>query len=160
MTCQPFFSTPERIDALLAAAKRCEGTPFAAKQMAPGKGIDCVRVPAWCFLQTGFFKKFTPPNYAMDSGAHSHKSHLIEWFENWTEENRKFVRVETPQAGDCLCLQNPKTLSAHHCALVIDENRFEHAIYWGQRRVIISGFKESFYLHRIRAVFRPMEVAP
>jgi len=159
----PFYSLPERITALLEASAKCKGTPFAPKQMAPGFGLDCVRNPAWCYLQSGFFTKFTPPNYAMDSGSHSAKSYLIDWFEKWEEVHANglrhfFVRVDSPRVGDAVCLQMPKTLSAHHCGLMISDSQVSHAIFFGEKRVVISDLgKEDFYGRRLRAVFRPMQ---
>lgn len=62
---KPFFSVPQRRDALLAELGQWAGTPFAAGTCRKGVGVDCVRFAVSCLQAVGAIPKFPWPEYTV-----------------------------------------------------------------------------------------------
>ena len=146
-----FYNTPEKVQALRFHAGELVDTPFAAHQMVPGAGIDCIHVNAWCYLKTGLLQSFMPPEYSLDGGRHARESKLLKWL----NEDPRFKRAAEPlQAGDTVCFN--MGLTEHHVGLAIDGKRFVHCLFFGPRRVVVSSFEEPYYRHRLSKIYRPV----
>lgn len=155
-----YFSRPERIRALDREARDWVGTPFAAHAMVKHAGVDCVHLVAGIFLALGVIKKFEPPKYMLDEGAHGENSKAIEWLTH----SPQFVRCVIPLAdqpyaswtkpGDVVVLRLARV--EHHIGLMLENGDFVQAIY--KRKVIVSNLRESLFSKNITALYRPMEV--
>jgi cell wall-associated NlpC family hydrolase len=145
----PYFSTPERLAALRAHAEQWLGTPFAAHAMVRGAGVDCVHLGAALYMACGVFTEFSPPNYSLDAGAHQADSQVV----GWLDSHPCFLRFPVPLPGDCLCFRFGK--SEHHIGVLVDGAKFIHAL--PRRSVMFGSLRESYYAHRLAAIYRPME---
>ena len=151
----PYYSNIERVFNLIAKAESLIGTPFAAHSMVPQCGMDCIHVNAWCYLHTGFLKEFNPPPYALDSGSHAKESQLLKWLNESFNFHKLPFLISDLMAGDTICFN--MGLSEHHVGLVIGGGDFVHILPKPGRAVIKSSLiRETYYSHRVSAVYRPM----
>lgn len=151
-----YFDCPKMQERLLFYAGKLIGTPFVPHGMVPGAGMDCIHLNAWVYLQTGFLKSFTAPQYTLDAGKHLERSALIEWL----EASGQFFLVgrvspSAPisiQPGDTLCFRFRARVE-HHVGLALAGNAFLHCL--ARRSVEQSDWSHSPYKQMLTAVYRP-----
>lgn len=124
---ETWFRTPERVQALQAAAARWVGTPWVWGSAVCQSGVDCVRLCAALYAETGALPE--PMGWMPDWRSHS--SRRIDAAVMWLESGRDgagsyFCRVPERGllAGDLLMFSG-----AHlHFAVVLPGGEFIHAI--------------------------------
>ncbi|HEY4416856.1 MAG TPA: NlpC/P60 family protein [Verrucomicrobiae bacterium] len=142
-----YFSSPERFKQLEAEAKKWVGTPFVAKAMVCGAGVDCVHLVAGIYIACGVFKKFMPGQYALDEGSHLKQSKVSAWFAS----QPNFTKVTDLQPGDAALMN--LALVGHHMALILPGNQAIHA--FPNRKVMVADLRQSFYRKAIVEIYRP-----
>jgi cell wall-associated NlpC family hydrolase len=165
---KPFFEDVQRQQNLYVEARSWVNTPFVAhgRVKGPGGGVDCVHLVSAILAAVGFAHRFDPPPYSVRAGQTSAHSQLIEYIDMHIPADRVSIERMMPhfsgkpipdtsaiQAGDLLCFSLGRC--AHHIGLVFGCGKFIHAM--GRRGVLDSYIKDTTYLRRLVAVYRPLE---
>ena len=169
-----YFDTPEKLSILRRMVASLIGTPFFANSEAPGKdgGMDCVHTLNWLYRSCGVLGLIQIPRQAMDAGAHTDRSLLIEAFETWPAVRSRFACVwkrdaaetqnpkpETPNfllPGDALCFIAGKV--PHHGGVLLEGGDFLHTlradgVHTMRLDAVVRGLR---ILGQLAAVYRPL----
>jgi cell wall-associated NlpC family hydrolase len=150
----PYFSTPERIDALRAAIKALEGTPFMSNGIAtgPGGGIACQMLITSALIAAGFNTPPAPYGPA-NHWKFSSRSLVVEYLATRPE----FVAVDLekePMPGDIIGFLMGKCI--HHAGLYAGDFKFFHVM--PHLPATLSTLRDPTWGTRLAAIWRPIEV--
>jgi len=136
--------------ALQFEAEQWIGTPFAARSMVRGAGVDCVHLAAALYLATRAIDDFHPPAYALDGGLHTDESVVLSWL----DAHPRFARIDESMknVGDLLCFRFG--LSEHHVGVLVCDRYFLHAPI--RRKVVYGSLTDPVYQRTLTAVYRPV----
>ncbi len=117
----PFFNTPERQEALLAGARKWEGTPFAPASAVcgPRGGACCHRACAAVWIEGGL--PITQDELP-DAPLNRANNHLGSMIGDWLAANPERFQAVSPgweslQPGDLIIVVNG--IGGHHVAVVL-----------------------------------------
>jgi hypothetical protein len=157
MSTLPFYRTPERRAALIAAAHSWLHTPFAENcaVRGPQGGVDCVHFLAAVHAEAGACEPIELPVLPVEQvrswHVHHAESKILEWFGR--PELRGRVRRlddgEPMMAGDMPVLRLEQT--EHHLALWAAPSLYHVAIPAG---VVAHSVRDPEILKRVRCVYR------
>ena len=148
----PYFTTPERRDALLVEARSWLGTPFRAHGRQKSFGVDCAGLAYGIYYGIGFLRQQAIPAYTMDSGQHLETS----WAVACIAATGQFDPIKLPvayQTGDLLAVRAGRV--EHHLGIVTDMGRFIHVMRGGP--VSEMTLRDPTWSSRITSVWRPIE---
>src|SRR4051794_15816276 len=92
----PYFSTPERIAALVAEAKLWKGTPWCANSEARGSGVSCHNLPRSIYIAVGALTIEFPKIVASPNATRHTKQSVMEPF---LDSRPEFARIERGETG-------------------------------------------------------------
>jgi cell wall-associated NlpC family hydrolase len=153
----PFFSTPDRIAALRAAAQRWQGTPFApaAAVCGPRGGACCHRLVIAGLAEAGFpINQADVPDGVLNRATHHSGSQMADWLRDNPARFQEITpaALDGVQPGDLLLLR--LGIGAHHAALALD--RREVLQTWQGIGAHIAQLADRRTAKRLLAVFRPL----
>jgi cell wall-associated NlpC family hydrolase len=148
----PYFSTKERIDALRAAIKALEGTPFAANGIATGPdgGIACQMLISSALIAAGFNTPPAPYGPA-NHWKFSSRSIVAEYLAIRPEFQPVDLELE-PIPGDVLGFTLGKCI--HHCGLYAGNFNFFHVM--PHAAACIATLRDPTWGSRLAAIWRPV----
>lgn len=153
----PFFNTPERIAALVAAADALEGTPFAPGGCIAGPrgGMCCHRSVIWVLEHAGFpVHQWQIADGPMTRGTHHVGSAMAAWLD--TQSDRfmplQMESWESLQAGDVLIIRNG--VGSHHAALLLAQGRVLQSFQQIGVHIVTGVYEQRRRL--ITHVYRPI----
>ncbi len=89
-----YFFFPERVQALAKACESWRGTPFRARSVVKGAGVDCAGFVGAVFAEIGAIPAVVSvPPYPINHAEHSSESMLRAWFER-AEVRARVRRVD------------------------------------------------------------------
>jgi cell wall-associated NlpC family hydrolase len=148
----PYFSTPARVDALVASAVSWLGTPFAGNCRAKGRGASCQTLAAGIYADAGF-EVGEVPEAPMHHARYSSESIVVPW----VESSGKFQRVESGdvQPGDLLGFRIGRCV--HHVGVLLNQKgqHFAHVIEGGPAK--LSTLMDATWRSRLEYVWRPVQ---
>ena len=148
----PYFSIPERIADLRAAAAAWEGTPFRDHWRSKKQGVDCIGLAAAIYTECGHLAEFECPAYTIGAWKGVKESPVLKWVGN----SQRFVGVTdgTRQPGDLLCFTQGRTV--YHIGIYLDEGSqlFVHAI--AVDGVCKRTLSDPTWAKRLVATYRPV----
>lgn len=155
----PFYSTPERCDALTRASWKWLGTPFRANSAVrgPGGGVDCKNLAHAVHLEAGAFTApLELPTLPMDWHLSHSESGFLEFFQRPEVRARiKHVDREDPiEHGDLIALKVAQ--SVHHIGTALfssGELRLLHVA----RGQTVSLWPLNHPFIRVAAIWRILE---
>ena len=159
----PYFSTPERVDALVAAARAWEGTPFAPGGSARGTAASCIGLAAGVLAQAGWVLGEELPRVSAGWGRH----HTLERMRPWlrARPGRFAVVTETEDAaaaagalpmiqpGDLIVVN--LDLIPHHVAVALPGWRALQTVPRLGAHVVT--YTDPALARLLRGVYRPLE---
>ncbi|MBN8249105.1 MAG: C40 family peptidase [Verrucomicrobia bacterium] len=147
---KPIFSTPERVEALQAAAAAWQGTPFAANSCSRGVGVSCQHLAA-ALLREGAGLHLDPPNVDMAHAEFSDESLVEPWMDGQTA----FVSIPpgVVKPGDVLGFRLRRVV--HHVGVCISPGAFVHSL--DGIGTVVSSLADATWRGRLRRVWRPVE---
>lgn len=159
---ETWFSTQERVNALVLEAQSWVPTPCVPHGNVKRKGVDCLSFVAEIYLATGFLAAYPRRSYAMDSGLHLRESALEREIEATGKFELVWRRPETffkqhinigwtVKIGDSLTFNVGKV--AHHVALAIGCGKVIHVMRGPG--VAYSELGDSALARRVQSVYRP-----
>lgn len=160
----PFFSTPERIVALLAEAQSWVDTPFREGSCVKGArgGVDCIRLVEHLEHTSGATPKFTLPRGPVERTSLNAPSPLLAWLEGRIADPQsaalsrifRHVALDAPvQAGDlvhfpagrfwhlCVAL-GPRDVLTCLRPIGVQVNRLDDPIYAKRRDAVLRPYEE------------------
>lgn len=150
MDRNPYFSTPERLQRLQAAAAQWRGTPFGANSCSIGQGVSCQHLAA-AILRAAGACDLKPPDVPM---AHAEfcATSLVE---PWMDRQTVFRSVPTKDLapGDVLGFRLRRVI--HHVGVCIAPGAFVHAMQG--LGVTVAALADPTWRNRLVRVWRPME---
>ena len=152
----PFFSSPERKAALLAAAKEWEGTPFAPASAIKGErgGVCCHRLVIGVLIDAGFpITQDECPGGTMNRATHHEGSVMADWIRLHPGRFADMPEGTPRQAGDILTIR--LGIGSNHLAIMADDEQIIHS--WQGVGAHMSRVVEPKFLKRITNHFRPLE---
>lgn len=153
----PFFSTPDRIAALRAAATEWLGTPFMPNAAVKGVGVSCQKLVGAVYQQAGCIAAdFEIPEGPMD-WSHAHTDSLVTAFLT-LQPNFAEVTPLQPSPGDLLGFRIGGCIN--HCGVLLTSaGHFLHCLRDSQG-VRLSNVNDATYRQRLEKVWRPLELNP
>jgi hypothetical protein len=154
----PFFSTPDRIAALRAAAERWQGTPFApaAAVCGPRGGACCHRLVIAILAEAGFpFDQSEVPDAPLNRATHHKGSMMADWLQAHPDRFDE-IPLPTPaviQPGQIALLR--LGIGAHHSMIALD--RRECLQTWQGIGAHISSLDDPRIAKRLLALFTPLD---
>jgi hypothetical protein len=153
----PFFSTPDRIAALRAAAEHWQGTPFApaAAVCGPRGGACCHRLVVAVLAEAGLpIYQEEIPDAPLNRATHHQGSLMADWLR---AHPQRFEEIPLPTLavmlpGDIGLLR--LGIGAHHAALALD--RREVLQTWQGIGAVIGPLDDPRMEKRLMALFRPL----
>lgn len=142
----PFFTTPERIERLQAAARSWLGTPFAPNSASKGHGVSCQKLVQHIYHEAGW-KNVETPEVPMAHAMFSDRSYVLEFMEHCED----FATVSTPEVGDLVGMRIGRCV--HHLGIVVRPDVIVHA--WN--RIGVTEQPLATLTGRIGAIWRPLE---
>jgi len=119
-----WFSNPYNAAALIVAAKKWLGTPFAPYQCAQGLGVDCVQLAGALMVAGGVLER--QPHfgaYSLDLAAHTKREMITEWLVN---SERFYLLDGVLGVGDVITFRIGKAVN--HVGVMISDRDFIHSI--------------------------------
>lgn len=151
----PFFDSTERRDALIAAAEKWKGTPFAGNQAICQGGVDCIRLADAVLSEAGFPHSQPWPKYHVQQGLNIRDKRLIEHFENAPE----FVRVDYPEkrlyAGDVV-LFGIYSDAPYHTGIITHAPQMLHCMR--ALKVVYGQIDDPVFNRVFHSAWRPVNV--
>jgi len=130
----------EKSEAMIAAARRCLGTPFHHQGRVPLVGLDCIGLIIVALRSIGF-----GVNDRLDYGRRPDGVTLLAAL-----EAHGAVKVEEIQAGDILVFRYDH--QPQHVALAVDGDRMIHS-FAPARRVVETALG-AYWRRRLVGVYR------
>lgn len=151
-----WFSTEQRIEALLASFKRWKGTPFWGNSMSPGPkgGVSCQKLVEAILRDCGFNPPRTP-DVAMNHGRYAGEmeSVVVPFLESMEREGLGFILPAThtvPIIGDILGFKIGKSI--HHVGIFSGDGQFFHVI--DGETAGFANLSDPTWFSRLRVLFR------
>ena len=149
----PWFNTPERIDALRAEALVWLGTPFFPNSNTPGPrgGVSCQKLAGEIYRRVGCCA-VDVPEVAMAHARFSSDSLVVPFMDGLP----MFRRQDTAAlaAGDLVGFEIGNTV--HHVAIMLSSRNFIHCIYGVGAN--FGSMDDPTWSSRLRNAWRPVEV--
>lgn len=151
---KPWYSTPDRIAALVKAAAAWRGTPFLGNSCSRGPrgGVSCQMLAAALYRESGF-GAIDAPGVPMSHGAHQKESILTRYMEGRPDFVPIAVREKPVMPGDLLGFRIGGT--THHMGVALEEGTFIHAIEG--RGTVVSLLSDPTWKARLTHQWRPVE---
>lgn len=147
---------PHQIDAIEAAARGWDGTPFCADSAVRGAGVCCHRLVAEIYREAGVI----PPAVSIPGGSPQwsraqHRSPIADWIESG-DGAQWFEPIFTAQAepGDLLGFTIGRCI--HHLAIALRGGRIVHAVEGHGARIVEH--VPAVWSRRLAATWRPRNV--
>jgi len=170
---ETWFNTPERIDALEAAALSWVGTPFVANSRVKGKrgGTCCHMLAEQIYLEAGHTLPFQAPSASMKWSDISKVSLIEKFFDTQTDlfQTLENLRTSAKSADKTLpspdpCLLTPVSLPGdvvgfriggciHHVGIALSGGRFVHCMRGMGTKIF--NLNDPTYAPRIEKIWRP-----
>lgn len=169
----PFFSTPDRIAALRAAAERWQGTPFAPGGRAacgPRGGASCHRLVIAVVSEAGVpWSQEEVPDAPLNRAAHHHGSLMADWLRAHRDRFAEITLSDSQpsalgsqpsladlvQPGDVLLIRHG--IGVHHAAAALDRGEIIQTLQGIGAHIVQP--VERKQRQRLWAVFRPIDPA-
>ncbi len=151
----PFFSTPERIAAVDAAAAAWVGTPFAPNSSARGPhgGVCCHFLAAAVLCDAGFPIDFSVPTGPMRWGAVQSSSIIEPHMDGLVDRFFPVSWQEEPQPGDVLGFRINSCI--HHLGVALTGRRMVHVLR--NARTVILPIESPAFKTRLARIWRPAQ---
>jgi len=154
----PFFSTPERLAALRAAADAWDGTPWAAGSCVKGErgGVCCHRLVMAVIAEAGFpITQTEIPNGTLNRATHFAGSVIADGLRNMPDRFEEIAPAEWSalRAGDLFTIR--LGLGSHHIAVMADHETVCHS--WQGVGAHLERIADPKLQKRVTHIFRPIQ---
>ena len=162
----PYFNTPEKLTALLAASLRWLGTPFRENSRVPGPrgGVSCHMLVASLYIETGALPPFDVPRGSAKRLMHNPADTICGYIDTvlaWRFSTIKTTAISDVKPGDMLVLREGNI--GKHVAIALPGEKPEHGLrivhallFSG---VMISQLADASYAGALLELRRPLNVA-
>lgn len=156
----PYFSTPERLTALRAAANAWDGTPWAANSCVQGErgGVCCHRLVAAVLEDAGFpITRAEIPGGTLNRATHFEGSVIADGLRNMPDRFQEITPAvwSALQAGDVFTIR--LGLGAHHVAVMADAETVIHS--WQGVGAHMERIVDPKLRKRVAHIFRPIQTS-
>ncbi len=146
----PFFNTPQRLQALQNAASFWKGTPWCPNSEEPRLGVSCHNLPRALYVACGHLA----PGFPKIVGDPTQDKHSrVSRMELFLDGRREFSRVNDIQAGDLLGIRIYKCID--HLGVAIGAGLFVHVLMHKHTDYDLCAVPP--WQQRIEGIWRPME---
>ncbi len=153
---KPWFSAPERQDAVQQAIEAWLGTPYFANNASRGHGVGCVEFVHEVWVEAGAIPRLSLPRYQLDWAHHATSSQLVNFLLNDPALRGRLVFVPIlgqHLPGDLLALRSGRL--DHHLAVIGKWEKVAHAVE--DHGVIMHNLDEPKFAHRVLYSLRLLE---
>lgn len=135
-----------RKNMIVIAALNWVGTPYRHQASVNQVGADCLGLVRGVWRDVLGDEPEQPPAYGRRPKCRVEAQRLTE------VANAYFLRTQgEPQFGDLLLFRMRQDLPVRHCAILIDANRFVHAL---ERRGVVETEFDALWRHRLHSFYQ------
>lgn len=159
----PFEYSSAQLDALEAAARSWEGTPFCNSSAVKGVGVSCQHLVCEIYFEARWLPRFAVPNGPLQLG----RAGTVSLMEEALDQHPNFVDADPQRLVQhdwrrglaeivrpgCLVVSRPARLP-HHAALALRGGAFVHAVM-GMGVQIPTQLPDA-WAKRLWRVYRPI----